>query len=366
MSKHPSIPNVPLAASSRTNGCGRLALAAALLGALAVPALAQSQPAARVMPEKHFTIPPGALTPVVLKTEPDAACDLHEAGVSDPSKSMRLYGNVEGYVRLHFTPNQGAEDAHLQLDCTAQGVVTTHPVHLHIAASATDDMPAPASLIPAPAGSKIRPALTDDAARLLTDQELIAQSYPPRPDATKSPKAYARWLELASRPVTIVPPHSVSRSDISHARGVTEGPADNSHWSGFAATGPPFDYTAVSGEWNVPVVSNSCYYCYSSVWAGMDGAPTVANQDVVQAGTEQNSLAMGSGTATDYYAWTEAYPQQPTAQEIFDVSPGDPMFVFVFVGDSNGNLDPVGDYAWFLVQDLNPLAFNLYLAPTKL
>ena len=258
MSKHPSIPNVPLAASSRTNGCGRLALAAALLGALAVPALAQSQPAARVMPEKHFTIPPGALTPVVLKTEPDAACDLHEAGVSDPSKSMRLYGNVEGYVRLHFTPNQGAEDAHLQLDCTAQGVVTTHPVHLHIAASATDDMPAPASLIPAPAGSKIRPALTDDAARLLTDQELIAQSYPPRPDATKSPKAYARWLELASRPVTIVPPHSVSRSDISHARGVTEGPADNSHWSGFAATGPPFDYTAVSGEWNVPVVSNSC------------------------------------------------------------------------------------------------------------
>ena len=216
MSKNPLVPDVHLAASSRSNHCGLLMLTALLLGGLALPASAQNHPVARVSPEKHLTIPPDVSTPVVLQTEPDAACALHDAGVSDPSQTMRLYGNIEGYVRFHFTPKQDIQDAHLELDCATQDAVTTHPLHLRIAASPTADMPAPESSVPTPAGSKILPALTDEAARQLSDQEVLAQGYPPRPNAAESPEAYANWLGRFSRPITLLPPHSVSRSDISH------------------------------------------------------------------------------------------------------------------------------------------------------
>src|ERR1035441_5752310 len=90
MSKHQLLDNVHLAASSRTNHSGLLTLTALLLGGLAVPVSAQNHPLARVAPERQFTIPPDVPTPVVLMTEPDAACDLHVAGVNDPSHTMRL------------------------------------------------------------------------------------------------------------------------------------------------------------------------------------------------------------------------------------------------------------------------------------
>jgi hypothetical protein len=356
MSKHPLASNFHSAANSWSNHSGLLTLAALLLGSLVLPAWAQNRPMPRVTPEQHFTIPPDAETPVVLRTEPDAACDLHAAGVSDPSKTMRLYGNIEGYVRFYFTPKQDTQDAYLQLDCTtAKQAVTTQPLHLRIAASPTEDMPVPEASVPVPAGSKALPALTDEGARQLSDEDVIAQGYPPRPDPTRSPAAYAKWLALFSRAVTILPPHSVSRSDVSHsAGGVTEGPANNSHWSGFAVTGLPFEFWAASGEWGVPSVTDSCLNCYSSVWAGLDGAPTlpISQQNLVQDGTEQDCIDSGKGFMTNYYAWTEAYPQQPFAQEVFSVSPKDPMWVFVYVGDSNGNLDPMGGgYAWFIIQD---------------
>jgi Peptidase A4 family len=350
MSKNTMNANVHLAASSRSNHSGLFTLTALLLGSLALPASAQNHPVARVAPEKHFTIPPDVQTPVVLQTEPDAACDLHPAGVAAPSQTMRLYGNIEGYVRFHFTPKQDTQDAYLQLDCTTPEAVTTHPLHLRIAASPADDMPAPEASVPVPAGSKVLPALTDEAARQLSDEDVIAQGYPPRPNYAQPPAAYARWLGLVSRPMTILPSHSVSRSDISHApHGVTEGPANNSHWSGFVVTGVPFEFWAASGQWRVPSVSNSCLNCYSSVWAGLDGW---LNGNLVQAGTEQDCIDFGKGFMTNYYAWTEAYPQQPTAQQVFSVSPGHSMSAFVYVGDSKGNMNPSGgNYAWFVIQD---------------
>jgi len=357
MSQHPLIHEVHFAASSRTNHSGLLTLAALVLVGLAVPASAQNRPVARVVGERHFTIPPDIPTPVVIQTEPDAACDLHTAGVNDPSHTMRLYGNIEGYVQFHFTPNQDIQDAHLQLDCTTPDAVTTHPLHLRIAASPTEDMPAPERFVPAPKGSKILPALTDEAARQLSDEDLIAQGYPPRPNAMESPEAYVKWLDRVSRSITLLPPHSVSRSDISHMpQGVTEGlsGANNNHWSGFAATGSPETYRVVYGDWVVPFVSAdpSGQACYSSVWAGLDGYSPSTN--VVQAGTEQDAQDIPpSGTATAYYAWTEAYPQQPTAHQVFIVNPGSQISIAVWVGDSTGSINPHGSYAWFNILDVN-------------
>ena len=363
MSKHTLDVNVQLAASSRSNHCGLFTLTAFLLGSLALPASAQNQPVARVAPEKHFTIPPGIQTPVVLKTEPDAACDLHATGLNDPSHTMKLYANIEGYVRFHFTPNPDIQDAFLQLDCTTQQAVTTHPLHLRIDASPTADMPAPEASVPAPAGSKVRPALTDEAARQLSDEDIIAQGYAPRPNAAESPEAYAKWFDRVSRPMTILPPHSVKRSDISHLpRTTIPGPNTSTNWSGFVAQSSPGSYRSVAGEWTVPSVFGQVKIVdegrlptvvtgpptYSALWIGMDGNTT---DDLVQAGTEQDARSLLLfGTATNYYAWTEAYPINGIT-EAFSVSPGDDIDVSVWVGNSGGDIDPTGGYAWFSIFD---------------
>ena len=359
MSKHPSILNIRLAATSRTRRGGLPSLAALLLGGLALPLSAQN----RVAPEKHFTIPPAVATPLVVMTEPGAACDLHATGVNDPSYTLRLNANLEGYVRFHFTPMPGTQDAYLQLDCATQQSVTTHPLHLRIAASPTADMPAPLAFVPLPAGSRIRPALTDEAARQLSDEDIVAQGYPPRPNPAESQEAYARWLVRVSRPISILPPHFAQRSDVLHSPRIsTAGPNTSENWSGFVAQSSPGSYRMVGGEWNVPAVTGEADIVYesrlitilpgpptySALWVGLDGNTT---NDLVQAGTEQDArFLLLFGTATNYYAWTEVYGLQ-SITEAFSVSPGDGIDVTVYVGDSKGNVNPSGDYAWFNVYD---------------
>ncbi|MGA2097390.1 MAG: G1 family glutamic endopeptidase [Candidatus Acidiferrum sp.] len=377
MSQHPLIHRVRFAA---TPGAGHFALsglAALLLGAVAIATPAQNLPVAKTVPQKHFTVPPDVPTAIVLQAQPDAACDLHDAGVNDPAQTMKLYGNVEGYVRFHFTPNQDTQDAYLQLDCTAAGVATTYPVHLHVAASPTDDMPAPQRNIPAPAGSTIRPALTEDTAQLLSDEELLAQKYPMRPNAAESPKSYAQWLNSVSHPMTIVPLHAVSRSDISHGShspqgtGVTEGVSSgtNDHWSGFVAEGWKNSLRAVEGSWTVPfILGTSSPDCYSSIWTGLDGwvgLDGLASNNVVQAGTEQDAAIMTkTGILTQYYIWTEVWPQEPTAKQIASAFPGDIISVYLYVGDSSGEIDPTGNYVWFTIE--NETEGQLYYSHTKL
>jgi hypothetical protein len=68
------------------------------LCAAGIPIVAQIATITRIAPEQGFTVPPGISTPVVLKTLPDAECDLHFAGMNN--NSLKLYPNADGYVRL--------------------------------------------------------------------------------------------------------------------------------------------------------------------------------------------------------------------------------------------------------------------------
>jgi hypothetical protein len=338
MSKHQITRNQPLA------------LAAVLFGVLAVPVSAQNRPVPIAVPEKRFTIPPDVPTPVVVQTQPDAACELHPAGTNDPSQAMKLYGNMEGYVRFHFTPKQDSPDVRLQLDCTSTAV-TVHPLYLHIADAPADGMPAPDSVVPAPKGSKVRPGLTDEAARQFSDDEILARGYPPRPDPSEAPADYAKWLANVAQPVTMLPAHSRNRADIHHSSGVQESIAGktNSHWSGFVASGSTGTYKSVVGEWRVPpAIGEVSTSTYSSVWVGLDGYTTT---DLVQAGTEQDVVDTPIGLLANYFVWTEVLPNQPTEQEQFSVSSGDLVSANVYVGDSTGRINPNGGYAWLAVTD---------------
>jgi hypothetical protein len=332
-----------------------LTLMAISLGGLAVSALAQNSAAPAIALEKGFTIPANVQTPIVLQTSPDAACDLHAVGVTDAAHTMRIYANADGYVRVHAMPTQESQpDVRVQLDCTTGGAVTTYPVHLHAGSSPTADMPAPQTSVPVPQGAQVLPGLTENDAQQLSDQDLITRGYPKRPDAVASPAKYSKWLDLVARPITLLPPHSVSRSDISHAPinvNVQNGTDNNANWSGYELQGKADSYVWVNGEWNVPsiTIGESGNITYSSMWVGLDGNGT---SDLVQAGTEQDYVDIALFQFASYSAWTELLPNQPTSQGVsLSINPGDDIDVGVWVGDSNTITDFHGGYGWFYLQN---------------
>jgi hypothetical protein len=282
-------------ASARSRIGLKLTLTAVPICGLAVSSSAQSPATAEIAAEKGFTIPLNVQTPMVLLTQPDAACDLHPEGVNDAAQTMRLYANADGYVRVHIGTKHQA-DARLQLDCTSADKVTTYPLHLRAGSAPTDDMPAPQATAPTPKGSRILPALTDAAATKLSDQDLSSQGYPRRPDAVASPANYKAWLNLVSRPLTLLQPHSVSCPDVSHRlRNVEAGTKAQSgaNWSGYEAKGAKGSYEGVEGEWNVPGIAfgENGYTTWSAFWVELDGDGT---SDLIQAGTEQNYTEMAS------------------------------------------------------------------------
>ena len=332
---------MPINRVSNATSLSKLTLTAISMCSLAVSALAQNRAVPEIAPERGFAIPTKVQTPIVLQTEPDAACDLHAEGVTGAANTIRLYANGDGYVRVHLSPKYESEtDVRLQLDCTAGGKVTIYPIHVYAGSAPTEDMPAPQTTIPTPKGARLLAALTDEDAKKLSDEDLIGRGYPRRPNAVQSPDNYKVWLELVSRPTTLLPPHSVSRSDVSHRRRNAEAGTSSyttPNWSGYEAHGAKGDYDGVQAEWNVPaiVIGEPGNVTWSAFWVGIDGDGTT---DLAQAGTEQNYTEIGAFSAANYYAWTELLPNQPTEQEIsLSVDPGADIWVQVLTpaGDPN-------------------------------
>ncbi len=366
--------NVSVTSPSRKNKGGTLTRTAISLFGLAVSTLAQNPPVPQVAAEQGFTIPANVQTPIVLHTQPDAACDLHAVGVTDAAHTLRFSANGDGYIKVHVMAKQESqEDAQVQLDCAAAGKVTTYPIRLRAASSPTDSMPAPQTVMPTPKGSKVLPALTAEEAQQLSDDDLLTRGYPTRPDPTASPDLYARWLDHISQPMTVLPSHSVSRSDIFHGlRKVEESTSTSDNWSGYELRSANRSYMAVTSNWNVPelVAYEPGYVTHSSLWVGIDGDPTDGGpQDLVQAGTEQDSAdinvigtnADGSPSVflllfTNYSTWTELLPNQAMQDAGLDPNPGDQMNVEAWISDGPGTgFNENGTYASFRISDWTQL-----------
>ena len=349
-----------------TERIGILVATAILLCGLSVSGSAQSATVSRIAREQGFTIPPNIQTPIVLKTKPDATCDLHAAGVVDPAHTLRLYANADGYLRVHANAKENQPDTRVQLDCAAGGKVITYPVRLRISASPTEEMPTPRHVMPAPRGSRIRPALTKAEAQSMSDEELERLGYPERPDALAEPESYAKWLNSISRPMIVLPTHLLSTN-------VTATPANytSSNWSGLEAHSTTFHkYSAVTAMWNVPPIilgSPDGNIDYSAFWIGLDGDHVPGN-DLVQAGTEQDAQEIGGTLFTNYYAWSELLPNQPTENFVFSVNAGDEMQVEVWIGNGSGPPDPNGSLGSFRITDVTlgqEARFDTALSGTK-
>ena len=96
------------------------------------------------------------------------------------------------------------------------------------------------------------------------------------------------------------------------------GDVPSGNWAGLVQTGTT--YTAISASWTVPTIRAATHQTVSATWIGIDG---YLNQDLIQAGTEQDTVDTQNGWTTNYYAWYEILPAAETP--LFPVSPGDQM-----------------------------------------
>jgi hypothetical protein len=189
-----------------------------------------------------------------------------------------------------------------------------------------------------PSVNRVLPALTKAQALALSDAELKARGYPPRPAGGRLTAALAAWITKVSVPIsTLLPSNSPEGSNI---------------WSGDELQEKAGAYDWVTGAWNVVSVTGEANTnTDSSTWIGIDGDGTT---DLVQAGTEQEAFGTGNTLVTTYRAWTEFLPQQATESIItnFNVSPGDQIFVEVSMGSPGGSLSLNGPFGVFWVMNM--------------
>jgi hypothetical protein len=179
-----------------------------------------------------------------------------------------------------------------------------------------------------------------------TDAELRVLGFPPRPDASKSPEAYARWSKVVSASKFRIAPVVKQTQNYHGPARILGAPAVNAtnlstNWSGAAdyySSGAPFLGVSsfVYGEWVIPLAQQAFGTCtggweYSSQWVGLDG---LNSSDVMQAGSEADAYCSGGTTSSDYYLWFEWYPNTETAIGL-TINPGDVVAVYVWYIGNN-------------------------------
>jgi hypothetical protein len=216
-----------------------------------------------------------------------------------------------------------------------------------------------------PQGARKLPALAVKEAANLTHLELVRRGYPIRPDAKRSPKAYARWKKLVSRPLSyvILPRRSQPGNLRTHgikfdlerkpaaplvgSKLVPILPGFNvspnylfmNNWSGMVQQSGVDQYVSVSGSWQVP--SNSPDPGSSDprqsilFWVGLDGLNTAGDDRLAQNGTGYDSLA-GDIAVGNYFAWSELWPKEHILPHgDIAINPGDTVTATTLVGNGN-------------------------------
>jgi hypothetical protein len=250
-------------------------------------------------------------TPAWFQTLPDARCF-----VGAGARSLTVYADDNGIVRLSLQPLRGAAPTtQLTVACDSATGHVTFPLTIRtttgvvrtsrppMVADRTLDLP-----------SGFDPVAASDA-------DLDRYGYPPRPDSSASPDAYAEWVQ-AVRSVRIhVAPSGVVRTDR------VQGNTTSGNWSGIVAKGGGGQYTKAIGKWVVPTVFTDGDHspAYSSLWVGIDG---YTSGDIVQDGSESDAAVVLGFLITTYYVWIEYYPDQGSTElGNFDVNPGDQMYM---------------------------------------
>jgi len=282
----------------------------------------------------RFSVPAGTESPVVIQTEPLASCYVRSADDSAAKSTARMFADQRGYAQFFVTLRNSPST--LTVHCEKGNAVTDTDVELRASGPPSAEYPEPPRM-PPPVG-RTRPALSEQEASELSDEELIKRGYPLPPDPKLSPEGYELWLRVVTRPAIMVDPGLIVNSYTRHDYGQTRsGPSTSNNWSGVELTGSGGPFAWVSSWWVVPSVTGETNaQTNSSTWVGIDGDHL---QDLAQAGTEQDAFGTGNSTVTTFRAWTQLLPNQPTESAIsgFTPSPGDTIFTEVWIGSPGGS-----------------------------
>ena len=317
----------------------------AMPGLLAICLIAASATGPRVWGATKSATP---FAPASVHAAPGLKCRLHP-GADESSRSVLVYTDGDGYARFYaMKAKAGDAAAKATLDCVdAAGKSTSYDVDL---ASEETFAPRPLDLSKEPGTD--RPALQGDPLRF-TQEQLISSGYGLRPDHEKSPAAYARWLESASRPGRILD----ARHPSPHAHNVTDVLGeDGSFWVGSVLSGAP-NYISVEAVFNIPTAiagGDQTASTNTSIWVEVGGNGV---NGLIQAGVD---MSTSSTVASPFGTWREyagGDPDNNTRNGVayggtFTPSAGDQIFSQSWYCDSKGSLDLNGGYGCTHMVDM--------------
>jgi hypothetical protein len=316
----------------------------------------------------QHSISTGKETGLTFQTTPGASCVFHPENDADTHHQLTLNADDQGVVRVHArTESVSTAPLTLLLDCKAQsGRKMQYPVTLR--ATTPAKLPRVVEQAAIPMGTRME-ALGPEAETMSTS-ELVAHGFPPRPDATQAPTAYAKWKSLVSQRFTAVDGRRVARPEVRHSPTLPLPPPRvafaNSlsfgNWSGAYMTNPDAQYWDVQADWVIPSVSDVPWwlgYAAAAEWVGLDNA----GNDLVQSGSDSESYSYNfwgqTWTFTNYSVWIESLPYAPYYLPNFPASPGDELSISIFLADQYGNptfyygnLTASDDTVWFMIYNL--------------
>jgi peptidase A4-like protein len=338
----------------RRSFLGLVFLAACAQGE-ADPASQTTDASARAAKRGHIVhrMPRGSTSTVSVHTLPSATCRLRpDDPAADPARTLRVFSDDDGIARVHLDHlDPKVDGGSLLLDCTDDaGARASHSIDVVI-----DDQAQPQA--PERYHREGKPTLdvVPGDPRGLSDQDIQARHYPPRPDAQANPDQYAAWQQLVTSGPTLIAPHGVVDHERVHSLSRT---SDN--WSGYVITSPTSQpiYSWVYGNWAVPrayAESGFSSWDHSSFWVGIDG---YGSNDVVQDGTDQNTLTFFWVQSSSYDGWVEWYPQSSISISNFPVNPGDRVHFWTLAKDAAGNYTSTPNTGWFYMWNQTQ---NVYL-----
>ena len=252
---------------------------------------------------------------IVLWSVPHALCTLRAASRNNGT-GIELRADSLGQIQL-WASSAGVSDVYI-LTCDEDGQVVQHTFDL-----ANLDSDATLSAL-VHATSQQRPALSNPES--LTQAELIARGYPPRPDYVRAPHAYRLWLEAVSRVMTLVP---TSLVEVPGARLGTETLEGSDNWCGAKLTENSVRYIAVEAAFVVPTFSPVQDFTVG-LWVGL------GNSGIIQAGIYYRS----EGSVGVYQAVHQFFDGPLVGNDLIQVRPGDLMYFWAWEGDSSCNVGP--------------------------
>jgi hypothetical protein len=277
--------------------------------------------------------------PASVYAGPDLQCKLNSPETSK-SEPLSVFTDHDGYARFYAIRKTSDDKVkNLVLDCNdARRKTNSFPVDL-----TADDTFAPRPVDLENEPGRDRPALRGNPLAY-TQAQLLQLGYGLRPDPTKEPAAYERWLKAASVSGRLL---EAKRPDLhEHSAYAIEA----NPWSGSAMTGKP-DYVATEAVFNVPEAiagGDGTTTTASAIWNGLGGFGT--GSGLIQGGVSLYTTP----SAAAYGTWREYCCGDPDSNGYggaFVPNPGDEIYSLEWYCDSAGNLNLNGGYGCTFLED---------------